>query len=136
MTSSLLAVQVDPVAALHLKVALAEHRRVARTNGHTVPPALLALEQAAHAAASPPGADGNRQEPPKGGEAAEPGPTVEPMTRTVRETARILDVSARSVERRVQRGEIRSVKIGRSRRIPLDAIDELLGTHDSTGGQR
>jgi excisionase family DNA binding protein len=52
----------------------------------------------------------------------------ERMTLTVAEAARILGIGRSSCYEAVQRGEIRSVTIGRRRLVPKWVIDELLAT--------
>jgi excisionase family DNA binding protein len=46
---------------------------------------------------------------------------------TMREAAEMLSISERSVWTLVNRGELRSFKVGRSVRIPIDALRELAG---------
>lgn len=46
---------------------------------------------------------------------------------TMREAAAMLSISERSVWTLVNRGELRSFKVGRSVRIPIDALLELAG---------
>ncbi len=46
---------------------------------------------------------------------------------TMREAAAMLSVSERSVWTLVNRGELRSFKVGRSVRIPIEALRELAG---------
>ena len=45
---------------------------------------------------------------------------------TMREVGNLIGLSERSVWALCSRGELRSIKIGRSVRIPADAVDELL----------
>lgn len=52
----------------------------------------------------------------------------EPLFYTVRETAQLTRLSAASVYRAVERGELPSVRIGGSLRIPRAAIEELLAS--------
>lgn len=49
------------------------------------------------------------------------------MAVSMREAAGYLSVSERTIFSMCNRGELRSVKLGRCRRIPMDAILELLG---------
>lgn len=49
-----------------------------------------------------------------------------PIACTVKEAARLLSLGTRKVEYMVKSGELESVKIGRSRRIPRKAIDTYL----------
>ncbi len=46
---------------------------------------------------------------------------------SMREVASMLGMSERSIWALCSRGELRSVKLGRSVRIPADAVAELLG---------
>ncbi len=48
--------------------------------------------------------------------------TDEPLACTVREAARLLSVGTRKVEYMVQSGELKSIKIGRARRIPRSEL--------------
>ena len=50
----------------------------------------------------------------------------EPLACTVRETARLLSVGTRKVEYMIQTGELKSIKIGRARRIPRAEITAYL----------
>lgn len=52
-----------------------------------------------------------------------------PMLYTIRETARLLSLSARSVERLICAGRLPSRRIGRRRLVPAAAVRQLAG-HD------
>lgn len=67
----------------------------------------------------------------KKGAAAKHAPTVSAVDDTrlaysMREVANLIGMSERSVWELCNRGELRSVKLGRSVRIPRDAVNELL----------
>jgi excisionase family DNA binding protein len=49
-----------------------------------------------------------------------------PKLATIDETAVILHISVRSVRRRLEAGDLRAVRIGRSVRIPIAEIDRLV----------
>lgn len=50
----------------------------------------------------------------------------EPLACTVKEAARLLSLGTRKIEYMIKSGELESVKIGRSRRIPRKVIDTYL----------
>ncbi len=50
----------------------------------------------------------------------------EPLACTIREAARLLSLGTRKVEYMIQTGELESIKIGRARRIPREAIDAYI----------
>ena len=50
---------------------------------------------------------------------------------TVEEVAEMLGISRAHVFNLMNAGQIRSVKLGRSRRIPADALRELMGGADA-----
>ena len=54
-------------------------------------------------------------------------PSVSRATYSVGEVAEMLGLSRRAIYDAVERGELRSVAIGRRRLIPRRVIDELLG---------
>ena len=49
-----------------------------------------------------------------------------PQLYTVREVAGILRISTRTVQRMIQRGDIKAVKIGGTTRIRKDVLDAIL----------
>lgn len=51
---------------------------------------------------------------------------TEPIVYTIKEAAAALKVSEPTLYRMLKRGEVRSVKFGRTTRIPAVAIDELV----------
>lgn len=51
---------------------------------------------------------------------------VERKLLTINETAELLSMGRSLVYTLVNTGEIKSIKIGRSRRIPVDALDEFV----------
>jgi excisionase family DNA binding protein len=69
---------------------------------------------------------------------APPALAVMPLLLTVNQAAQMLGIGRSTLYELIDAGEIRSVKVGASRRIPLKAvheyIDRLLGDDDSTGG--
>lgn len=69
--------------------------------------------------------------------AAEQRATASPVLLTVEDAARAMAVGRTTVYQLVAAGSLRSVKIGRSRRIPLDAIREYVaGISTEHGGVR
>ena len=125
---TLLTLALDGRAATHLYQALRAHRRWAATNGYSMPDALAALEQTLIGTLGAPQNDRSRQKRVEKGGLAVSAASVKPMTMTVTEVAGALGISTRSVQRLVRSGEVRSAKIGRSRRIPLAELERLTGT--------
>ena len=74
-----------------------------------------------------------RKPPNKKGAAATATPKISSalndtrLAYTMREVGNLIGLSERSVWALCSRGELRSVKLGRSVRIPADAVAELLG---------
>lgn len=58
-------------------------------------------------------------------------PAAEPLVLTVEETAAVLRIGRGAAYEAVRRGDIPSVRLGRSLRVPRRALDELLGTPTS-----
>ena len=50
----------------------------------------------------------------------------DPRTYTVREAAQLLSLGTRKVEYMIKSGELKSIKIGRARRIPRKAVEALI----------
>lgn len=74
----------------------------------------------------PTGTDADRQEPT---DADDKGVVVGDQgwkLLTVQETAALLSTTTRTVERMIAGGKLRSIKIGKLRRVPADAIADLL----------
>ena len=63
-----------------------------------------------------------------------PAAAVMPLLLTVNQAAQLLGIGRSTLYELIDAGELRSVKVGASRRIPLKAvheyIDRLLGCHD------
>ena len=57
---------------------------------------------------------------------------MESMLMTVPEAAKVLSVSPATAWSLVGRGELASVKIGKSRRVPVSAIGEFIDSHTAT----
>lgn len=57
---------------------------------------------------------------------AKPSAVLEPRLLTRHEVANLLRVSRATVDRMIQDGRLRSIKVGRMRRIPLSSVDEWL----------
>ncbi|HEV8534847.1 MAG TPA: helix-turn-helix domain-containing protein [Candidatus Limnocylindria bacterium] len=53
-------------------------------------------------------------------------PTILKLVLTPEEAAKVLSCSRQYVHELIARGELRSVKLGRLRRIPVDGVRELL----------
>jgi excisionase family DNA binding protein len=53
---------------------------------------------------------------------------AEPLVYTVEQTAELLAIGRGAAYEAVRRGDIPSVRLGRSLRVPRHALDELLGT--------
>ena len=58
----------------------------------------------------------------------------EPLVYTVEQTAELLATGRTSTYEAIRRGEIPSVRIGRSLRVPRHALDNLLNCHGPTDG--
>ncbi len=58
---------------------------------------------------------------------------MNPVLLTVEDAAQALALGRTKVYELVETGELRSVKIGRSRRIPVQALDEFVRTHLQPG---
>ena len=50
-----------------------------------------------------------------------------PMLHTVRDTAAALSMGVSTINAKIKSGQIKSVKIGRSRRIPHEELERLAG---------
>ena len=50
---------------------------------------------------------------------------IAPLQYTVRDTARLLSVSRRTVDRLIERGELATVGTGRLKRVPYDAVNDF-----------
>jgi excisionase family DNA binding protein len=65
-------------------------------------------------------------------------PAIMPLLLTVNQAAQLLGIGRSTLYELIDTGDIRSVKVGASRRVPLKAvheyIDGLLGDHEGTGG--
>jgi len=59
---------------------------------------------------------------------------VDPKLLTVRQAAAVLGLSRSATYALVTKGDIRSLKIGRSRRVPVLALDEFIGKQLLAGG--
>jgi excisionase family DNA binding protein len=54
---------------------------------------------------------------------------VAPLQYTIVDTARLLSVSRRTVERLIERGELATIGTGRLKRVPFDSIAAYLHRH-------
>jgi excisionase family DNA binding protein len=54
---------------------------------------------------------------------------VAPLQYTIADTARLLSVSRRTVERLIERGELATVGQGKLKRVPYDSIIAYLNRH-------
>lgn len=57
------------------------------------------------------------------------GDTVGPLQYTLSDTARLLAVSRRTVERLISQGELDSIGTGKLRRVPYDSILHYMDRH-------
>lgn len=58
---------------------------------------------------------------------------VAPLQYTINDTARLLSMSRRTVERLIARGELATVGSGRLRRVPFDSIVAYQNRHRNDG---
>lgn len=54
---------------------------------------------------------------------------IAPLQYTIADTARLLSVSRRTVERLIEKGELATVGTGKLKRIPYDSIVSYLNRH-------
>jgi excisionase family DNA binding protein len=118
----LLAIRLDPDVAGHLAVAVRRHREVLDRLGRASPPALAELEELLVAVAR----GGPEQ---SGAAAAVNGANVRSVDHdwlTPDECSLATGLSPRTIGRRIAAGDIRSSKIGRSRRINRGDLDQFM----------
>lgn len=61
-------------------------------------------------------------------------PRRQPATCSINDTAYLLGVSPRTVQREISRGSLHSLKIGNRRLVPRTELDRLLGKSWREGG--
>jgi excisionase family DNA binding protein len=54
---------------------------------------------------------------------------IAPLQYTIKDTARLLSLSRRTVERLIARGELATIGQGKLKRLPYDSIVAYLGRH-------
>lgn len=111
------AVELDWTAAAHLRRALEAHGRWCREQGIPMPDALRELTGLASVG----------QERPKHAAVVEFADAA-PMLLDYGAAAARLGVSTRTVRRLVAAGDLRSVRIGASRRVHVDDLDTYTST--------
>lgn len=117
----MLFVDLDPASAAHLYEALRAHR--ARVGSGRLPDALHELETCAGAWAAQ-----NGTQRGDGDGAPEPGDTdrMDPELLTYGQTAELLNVSERKARQLVADGALTSVRLGRNRRVPRQAVADYI----------
>ena len=117
--TDLLAISLDGACRAHLARALEEHRRWCRSNGRTLPPALVQLV-AVLSCGDTKGQSGTNQLLEDDIVDTEPVP----IALTYDEAGRLLGVSAKTVRRLVAAGELRAISVGSSPRIHREDLSE------------
>ena len=110
-------VVLDVATQAQLVRAIQLYERRCKQDGCPLPPVLASLVSALSRQQATTRADDDEQ--------ADDGP-VTPLLLTVHEVAQRLQVSPRTVERAVTAGELRSVRIGRSRRVAPDDLEHYI----------
>lgn len=128
----LLLLTLDRDVAGHLAHALRRYSKYARSVAIAVPPELHQIESMATLSAT-----GSQAAPQHDSDIrGRHDQTVEAMAVTYSGAAQALSVSKRSITRMIQRGELRTVTVGTSKRIPITELDRLTNTERPPDGNQ
>lgn len=130
--AGLLMLSLDPDVAGHLAHALRRHIKYARSVGLALPPELHGIESMATLSAI----GGHRASQDDLDLRGNHDQNVEAMAVTYTDAALALSVSKRTITRMIQRGELKTVRVGTSKRIPITELDRLTNTERPHDGNQ
>lgn len=112
----------------HLLAAVVEHRQLCAARGMMLPPEMAALEAALVSLKVSTGQHGSPLVEPLQDAEADGMTTTPRLAYNAPEVSQTLGWSLSTTKRRIADGTLPSIKVGRTRRVPADALNAFLDT--------